>query len=150
IDGNILTSVEFYTQSLAVPAAANIDDPTVKHGEKLFIGFKCASCHLPELHTGSAASRSISNQRIFAYTDLLVHDMGEGLADNRPDFEADGREWRTTPLWGIGVTATILSSTANFLHDGRARTLEEAILWHGGEGLESKERFRQADKADRE
>ncbi|MBP9837352.1 MAG: thiol oxidoreductase [Proteobacteria bacterium] len=150
IDGDVLTSAEFYTQTLAVPSAGNINDPSVKYGEKLFVGFKCASCHIPELNTAKHQISGLSNQRIFAYTDLLLHDMGQGLADGRADFEASGSEWKTQALWGIGITSTILSNTASYLHDGRARTLEEAILWHGGEALESRERFRQSSKADRE
>lgn len=150
IGGDTLASVEFYTQSIAVPRAGNIADPIVKKGEGEFLAFQCAGCHIPELRTGSHKVSALSNQTIFPYTDLLLHDMGPDLADNRPDFLASGTEWRTTPLWGIGVTVTILSNTATFLHDGRARTLEEAILWHGGEAEVSRERFRRASSDERE
>ena len=150
IDDAVLKAVEFYTQTLAVPAAGNVDDPEVIRGSKLFIQFSCASCHTPEMRTGSHPVAALSHQRIFPYTDLLLHDMGEDLADNRSDFLASGSEWRTTPLWGIGVTATILSSTATFLHDGRARTPEEAILWHGGEARAAREKFRLAEKQERQ
>ena len=88
-----------------------------------------------------AGGPSVSNQVIHPYTDLLVHDMGEGLADNRPDFTANGREFRTAPLWGVGLTTTV-NANVSFLHDGRARTLTEAILWHGGEAERSREIFR--------
>ena len=149
IDNTILKSVEFYVQSIAVPVAGDITDSSVKSGERLFIESSCGSCHTPKLQTGSHPLAALTNQTIFPYTDLLLHDMGEGLADNRPDFQASGSEWRTTPLWGIGVTATILSSTENFMHDGRARTLEEAILWHGGEAEGAKEKFRTMSASDR-
>ena len=149
VSGDVLTSVEFYVQTLAVPNSSGTNDEETARGEKEFVGFKCASCHTPEFTTGDHPIRGLSRQRIFPYTDLLLHDMGPGLADNRTDFQADGSEWKTPPLWGIGVTATILLNTATFLHDGRARSLEEAILWHGGEALESRERFRQASAADR-
>jgi CxxC motif-containing protein (DUF1111 family) len=150
IDEATLKSVEFYVQTLGIPAAANPSAPTVQRGEELFQSFQCASCHVPQLQTGPHPVAAVANQTIFPYTDLLLHDMGAGLADNRPDFQASGTEWRTPPLWGIGVTATILSSTANFLHDGRARSLEEAILWHGGEAEHAKESFRTAAPADRQ
>ena len=92
---------------------------------------------------------SLANQTIYPYSDLLLHDMGEGLADGRPDFEATGSEWRTPPLWGIGLSEVVAGSSATFLHDGRARTLEEAILWHGGEGETSRAWFRNASSEDR-
>jgi len=141
---DVLKSVEFYTQTLAVPRAGNVNDPVVMQGEALFKQFGCIGCHVAPLQTGPHPVESVSNQTIFPYTDLLLHDMGAGLADNRPDFLADGNEWRTPALWGVGVTSTILSATATFLHDGRARTLEEAILWHGGEAQGAKEKFRTA------
>jgi len=91
---------------------------------------------------------SLANQTFHPYTDLLLHDMGEGLADGRPDFLANGREWRTAPLWGLGLVP-VVNGHARYLHDGRAQGLEEAILWHGGEGEASRERYRLLDKADR-
>lgn len=145
----ILDNTAFYTQTLAVPIAAVLSAQG-QRGFDLFSTLQCASCHVPRLHTGAHPVAAVANQTIFPYTDMLLHDMGSGLADNRPDFEASGTEWRTTPLWGIGVTATILSSTANFLHDGRAKTLEEAILWHGGEAEGAKEGFRTASADDRQ
>ena len=90
----------------------------------------------------------ISNQRIHPYTDLLLHDMGDGLADNRPDFLATGNEWRTPPLWGVGLLQRT-NGTPFYLHDGRARTFQEAILWHGGEAEQSKQKFTQLSSADR-
>ena len=101
----------------------------------------CAACHSPRHNTGKHEVPALSGQVIFPYTDLLLHDMGEGLADGRPDFLADGREWRTPPLWGIGLVDNVNNHT-RFLHDGRARSIEEAILWHGGEGAAAKDAFR--------
>jgi len=91
----------------------------------------------------------LSNQKIFPYSDLLLHDMGDGLADNRSEFDANGNEWRTPPLWGLGLTKIVGGPNANYLHDGRAKTLEEAIMWHGGESETSKENFRKLSKTDR-
>ena len=131
----------FYVQTLAVPLRDGTSDADAAEGEALFSEIGCASCHVPVLKTGEHPIEEVSNQTIQPFTDLLLHDMGEGLADGRPDFEATGREWRTAPLWGVGLTGRILV-TENFLHDGRARSLEEAILWHGGEAQGVTERFR--------
>ena len=111
---------------------------------------QCASCHIPTLRTGVLAGvPSVSNQTIHPYTDLLLHDMGPGLADNRPDFHASGTEWRTPPLWGIGLVRTVNGHT-NFLHDGRARNLMEAILWHGGEAERSRQTVLEMSKTERD
>ena len=143
--------LEFWTQGLAVPARRNVKDPEVQRGEKLFTEAKCSVCHVPEMKTGEKfpVVPQLANQTFHAYTDLLLHDMGEGLADNRPDFKAGGRDWRTQPLWGIGLSAIVNGSTA-MLHDGRARNITEAILWHGGEAQQSRDAFMQMPKADRE
>jgi CxxC motif-containing protein (DUF1111 family) len=144
----LFTPVEIYMLLLAVPRQRNADDPVVQRGEALFRGAGCAGCHMPTLITGQGPLAAISNQEIHPFTDLLVHDMGEGLADNRPDFEASGREWRTQPLWGIGLTEDV--GFFNYhLHDGRARNLTEAILWHGGEAEGPREVFRNLDKTQR-
>ena len=133
----ILDAVTFYAKSLAVPARRNVNDPQVQKGEVLFEDIGCASCHTPQWTTGTdAAMPWLSEQVIFPYTDMLLHDMGEGLADHRPEGEADGSEWKTPALWGIGLAQTV-HEEAGFLHDGRARTLMEAVLWHGGEAQES-------------
>ena len=116
----------------------------------LFDSARCSVCHVPELRTGNfEAFPQAANQVIRPYTDLLLHDMGEGLADDRPDYMAGGRDWRTPPLWGIGLSRTV-NSAHNFLHDGRARTLEEAILWHGGEATVSREAYAGLAKPDRD
>ena len=150
VSDEILEVVAFYVQTLAVPARRDVDDPQVKLGEQLFAKAQCASCHVPTLRTGVLAGvPSVSNQTIHPYTDLLLHDMGPDLADNRPDFHASGREWRTPPLWGIGLVQRVNGHT-NFLHDGRARDLMEAILWHGGEAEASRQTVKQMSKAERD
>ena len=129
----IRNSVLFYTRNLAVPARRRVDDAQVLAGRQLFQQAGCHKCHVPSLITSAdAAEPELANQLIRPYTDLLLHDMGEGLADGRPEFLASGSEWRTAPLWGIGL-AQVVNPQATFLHDGRARTLLEAVLWHGGE-----------------
>ena len=148
IDMDILKVAAIYVQTLAVPARTLLDDPQVQRGERLFSDANCAACHVAELSTGAHEISALENQTIHAYTDLLLHDMGPALADGRPDFQADGNEWRTFPLWGVGLAQTVLPYSG-YLHDGRARTLEEAILWHGGEAEASKEAFRTMSEGDR-
>ncbi|MBC8007436.1 MAG: c-type cytochrome [Prolixibacteraceae bacterium] len=144
-----LTNITLYLQALAVPARRNVDDAEVKRGESLFAQANCGTCHVPRLETGGdAAIAAAANLVIHPYTDLLLHDMGEALADGRPDFRASGREWRTPPLWGIGLIPTV-NGHDNLLHDGRARNVTEAILWHGGDAEKSREAFRSMPKADR-
>jgi CxxC motif-containing protein (DUF1111 family) len=147
---SIINSVIFYVKSLAVPARRNVTDPEVKAGEQLFAQISCAKCHIPTIQTGVDLSLpQVSNQRIHPYTDLLLHDMGDGLADGRPDFLATGSEWRTMPLWGIGLFPKT-NGTPFYLHDGRARTIEEAILWHGGEAENAKQQYMHLTKTDRD
>ncbi|MBA1272312.1 di-heme oxidoreductase family protein [Stutzerimonas azotifigens] len=133
VSDNILAAVLFYTRNLGVPMRRKVDDPQVLAGKGLFHQAGCQRCHTPQFTTAAdAAEPELASQVIRPYTDLLLHDMGEGLADNRGEFQATGREWRTAPLWGIGLTEAVSGHT-QFLHDGRARSLLEAILWHGGE-----------------
>lgn len=147
---SIVDAVVYYVRSLAVPARRNVTDPSVKSGEKLFATLNCTGCHRPVLTTGvDVTFPQLSNQRIQPFTDMLVHDMGPGLADNRADYLASGSEWRTTPLWGIGLFEKT-NGIPFYLHDGRARTLEEAILWHDGEARRSREMFMQLSKTERE
>ncbi|HKA99753.1 MAG TPA: di-heme oxidoredictase family protein [Methyloceanibacter sp.] len=142
--------VTFYAQNLAVPARRNPGDPQVLKGKEIFYGIGCASCHRPKFLTGEVPGQPhLSHQLIWPHTDLLLHDMGEGLADGRPEGEATGSEWRTPPLWGIGLTQTVSGHTL-FLHDGRARNLTEAILWHGGEAKGARDQFADLPKADRD
>lgn len=133
--------VTFYSSTLAVPAQRNADDPIVISGQALFQEANCNSCHVETIQTGEHDSiPALSNQTIHPYTDLLLHDMGEGLADGQDDFLATGSEWRTAPLWGLGLFEEV-NGYAFYLHDGRARTIEEAILWHGGEAEASRDAF---------
>lgn len=151
ISGSILNATTFYSATLGVPMARDQSDPIVVRGRALFTQFGCHSCHTPTLQTGTGSHPALSQQTIHPFTDLLLHDMGEGLADHRPDFLASGSEWRTTPLWGIGLTEQVLTGRpATYLHDGRARSLEEAILWHGGEASGAQARFKESAAADRE
>ncbi len=144
-----LEKIVFYQQMLAVPARRDYEDQEVLKGKMLFQQAKCNSCHLPTLTTGTSSPFSqLNNQTIRPYTDLLLHDLGEGLADNRADFQANGREWRTPPLWGLGLIRTVNKHTF-LLHDGRARNAEEAILWHAGEAEASKNYFKNMSKTDR-
>ena len=133
VSDTMLDLVTFYSSNLAVPERRDADDPQVLAGKALFYGAGCISCHRPKFVTArEGVQPELAGQLIWPYTDMLLHDMGEGLADNRPEGDANGREWRTAPLWGIGLTETVSGHTS-FLHDGRARSPLEAILWHGGE-----------------
>ena len=133
IDADGMDLVTFYSRNLAVPMRTDVEDPQVLRGKEMFHVTGCASCHQPAFVTHRLEDRpEQSFQLIWPYTDMLLHDMGPGLADNRPEARATGREWRTAPLWGIGRTEQV-SGHSYFLHDGRARSLLEAILWHGGE-----------------
>lgn len=150
IADSVVEAVAFYTRTLGVPARRLLSDPSARRGEKVFKAARCSSCHVQTLKTGGFPGiPEVSNQTIHPYTDLLLHDMGPALADGRNDFLATGSEWRTPPLWGIGLTQLVNGHT-NFLHDGRARSLLEAIMWHGGEASTAREYVRQLPPADRE
>ncbi|VVO80536.1 di-heme oxidoredictase family protein [Pseudomonas fluorescens] len=139
VSDNILRLVLFYSRNLAVPARRDVSAPQVLAGKNLFFQAGCQSCHTPKYTTAAnAAEPEQANQVIRPYSDLLLHDMGDGLADNRTEFQASGRDWRTPPLWGIGLTQAVSGHT-QFLHDGRARNLLEAVLWHGGEAQAARE-----------
>lgn len=150
LDDEELEAATFYVQTLAVPAPRDLDSPEVLRGEELFVEAGCAGCHVPRLQTGSLEGvPEVSNQTIYPYTDLLLHDMGSALADGRSDFEANGQEWRTAPLWGLGLTRTV-NGQFRLLHDGRARGILEAILWHGGEAEAAREAVRSMTTSERE
>lgn len=147
---NDWNELEFWTLGLAVPAARDQTDSEVLRGAVLFEQAQCAVCHLPNLRTAERFDRlpQLANQTFHAYTDLLLHDMGEELADGRPDFGAGPKDWRTPPLWGLGLSQIVSGSIA-LLHDGRARNVTEAILWHGGEGAKSRDAFKAMARGDR-
>ena len=144
IEPGAFDDVVLYSSTLAAPARRNLDSPAVEQGARLFLDLECHLCHEPRQTTGSHPIGALSNQVIYPFTDLLLHDMGAGLADGQPDGLATGSEWRTPPLWGLGLNQAVNGHTF-FLHDGRARTLEEAILWHGGEAEQSAQEFRRLD-----
>ncbi|MBP6531878.1 MAG: c-type cytochrome [Bacteroidia bacterium] len=149
VPDSVLHAVKFYVQTLQVPARRNVTQADVIRGKELFDQAKCSSCHVSNFRTNvNVAFPAMSNQLIHPYTDLLVHDMGEGLSDHRPDFRADGSEWRTAPLWGVGLLETV-NYPAYYLHDGRARTLVEAVMWHGGEAEISVDFVKQLSTVDR-
>ncbi|WP_087018787.1 di-heme oxidoredictase family protein [Thaumasiovibrio subtropicus] len=149
VSDEILEFVEFYSQHLAVPKRRNSKEPQVIAGEALFASANCIACHQTNIKTGEVPERpALSNQVIHPYTDLLLHDMGEGLADHRPEYLANGREWRTAPLWGLGYTDEVNGHT-ELLHDGRARNPMEAILWHGGEAEASKQQVLKMSASER-
>ena len=150
LDDEHLGDVVYYSQLLAVPARRDVGDAQVAQGEALFAELGCAGCHTPTFETGVLEGfPELSGQTIHPYTDLLLHDLGDELGDGRPDFEANGNEWRTPPLWGIGLFQDVNDHT-RYLHDGRARNLEEAVLWHGGEAEGSALAFRALAESERQ
>jgi CxxC motif-containing protein (DUF1111 family) len=145
-----LEAMVFFQQTLAVPPRRNLDSLEVIRGAEMFLTAGCDGCHAPVMKTGEVPGLpQLSNQRIYPFSDLLLHDMGPALADGRPDGQASGSEWRTAPLWGLGRAGDI-AREAFYLHDGRARSIEEAILWHGGEAARSQAIFTRMSRADRE
>jgi CxxC motif-containing protein (DUF1111 family) len=150
ISDEIFNHMVKYQRMLAVPKRRDLESPQVKHGALLFANSGCESCHRATFKTAKIDDQPwLSEQTIHPFTDMLLHDMGEGLADGRADFAATGSEWRTSPLWGVGLQNTVNRHT-RLLHDGRARDVSEAILWHGGEGERARETFRTMSKEDRE
>jgi CxxC motif-containing protein (DUF1111 family) len=154
IDDKTLGEVVFYQAVLAPPARRHVNDPQVLRGQHLFHQAQCAVCHRPSYVTAEGpfphlTSGALKNQRIWPYTDLLLHDMGEALADGRPDFAANGRQWKTPPLWGIGLIRDV-NGHQKLLHDGRANGVLEAILWHGGEAEASRQQVLKMSRRDRE
>jgi CxxC motif-containing protein (DUF1111 family) len=145
----LLDLVTFYSQNLAVPSRRDAGDDAVLNGKGLFYKVGCAACHMPSFTTGVVDGQPhLSKQLIWPYSDFLLHDMGEGLADGRPEGEASGQEWRTAPLWGVGLTEVVSAHTF-LLHDGRARNVEEAILWHGGEAQAARDGYAQLSAEER-
>jgi CxxC motif-containing protein (DUF1111 family) len=145
----VMDLITFYSQNLAVPMRRDADSKDVLAGKRAFYEFGCVACHTPKFVTRrDAPNKAQAFQLIWPYSDFLLHDMGDGLADGQLVGIANGNEWRTPPLWGIGLTQKVNGHTF-FLHDGRARNLSEAILWHGGEGQKARDRFADADAATR-
>ena len=149
VDAQGLDLVTFYSRNLGVPARRDFDTPGVLRGKRMFHEAGCPACHTPKFVTDRLEGQpEQSFQLIWPFTDLLLHDMGEGLADNRPEGRASGREWRTPPLWGIGLTPQV-NGHSYYLHDGRARSLLEAVLWHGGEAQAARDRVTRLSPEDR-
>ena len=145
---SVIQQVAFYLRTLAPPGAGEMT-PARARGEEVFGIIGCASCHTPELTTGPHPVAALAHQPVRLYSDLLLHDMGEELADGLPDRGADGREWRTAPLWGLRVAREFLDGQLFLLHDGRARSIEEAVLLHGGEGAAARAAFTGLSAGDR-
>jgi CxxC motif-containing protein (DUF1111 family) len=149
VEPRLFDAIVFYMRTLGVPARRNPKDPQILRGAALFREARCDACHTPRQRTPEVAEfPELSNQIFAPYTDLLLHDMGPELADDRPEGRADGREWRTSPLWGIGLIPAV-NGHQELMHDGRARGVAEAILWHGGEAESSREAFRAMTAAER-
>jgi len=150
VSTELLERTTFYLQVAGIPPAREQDHPDVILGKSIFQQIGCQSCHTMTLRTGESSVQEVANQEIHPFTDLLLHDMGPGLAEKFAEFTASGREWRTTPLWGLGLAYVLRPNVQpRFLHDGRARTIEEAILWHDGEALASRNRFKNLSFLDR-
>jgi CxxC motif-containing protein (DUF1111 family) len=150
VPSSTVQSVVFYLRTLRPPPRRGADEPQVQRGEALFGQIGCAACHVPVLQSGDSPIGPLHRQQVALYSDLLLHDLGDRLADHYPEGEATGREWRTTPLWGLGVVKNLLGGQEFYLHDGRARTLEEAITLHGGEAAHAAEQYGRLPSADRE
>ena len=148
VDSQLVADMVFYTQSLAVPKRRDFNDASANNGKQIFFKVGCNKCH-SQKYTTTSVNGFLNNQTIYPYTDLLLHDMGSDLTDGRPDFLATGNEWRTPPLWGIGLTELVNGHT-NFLHDGRARSILEAIMWHGGEAESQKLQVKKLSKKERD
>ena len=143
---HLLDLVVHYNRNLGVPKRRQQDS---EPGRGLFYLSGCAGCHQPSFVTGDSGPAHLSNQTIWPFSDFLLHDMGPELADGRPDYAASGSEWRTAPLWGVGQSDAV-NGHGFYLHDGRARSIEEAILWHGGEAAQARTRFAALPPDDRQ
>ena len=148
VDDQKVDRIVGYLERIAVPYSRDVDGLEVRKGRRLFSRIGCDGCHIPELRTGVHAVSQLSEQRIQPYTDLLLHDMGADLADGFASHTANGQEWRTPPLWGLGLMPVVNGHT-RLLHDGRAHSIEEAIVWHGGEAMQSREAFMVLDVKER-
>lgn len=150
ITADVVNSVVFYLKTLRPPERRSSDDPDVMAGEQLFTEIGCAACHVPTLRTGRSEIAALNEVEFHPYTDLLLHDMGPELDDGYTEGIASTSEWRTPPLWGIGLAEQFQGGTAYYLHDGRATTLRDAIRYHGGEGAASRDAFGRLSETDQE
>jgi len=149
VSNNTVLDVIFYLRTLKAPIQRNQTDPDVIAGKQVFLNISCGKCHTPQLQSGPSSIAAISNKAFFPYTDLLLHDMGTGLDDGYTEGTASTAEWRTPALWGLGLSKNSQGGRYFLLHDGRARSIEEAILLHGGEANQSKNSFQQLNTTDK-
>jgi len=149
ISNQTALDVVFYLQTLKAPIQRNKNDDDVLAGRQLFLDISCGKCHIPELQTGFSSTAAISNKTFFPYTDLLLHDMGQGLNDGYTEGTALPAEWRTPPLWGLGLSKNSQGGQYFLMHDGRAGSIEQAILMHGGEAEQCKNNFQQLTATDK-
>ena len=149
VSNQTLLDVVFYLQTLKAPIQRNQDDAEVIAGKQVFLSISCGKCHTPQLQTGPSSIAALSNKTIFPYTDLLLHEMGPGLNDGYTEGRALASEWRTPPLWGLGLSKNSQGGQVFLMHDGRAKSIEEAILLHGGEATQSKNSFQQLSSTDK-
>ena len=149
ISNQTVLDVVFYLQTLKAPIQRNQNDADVMAGKQLFVNISCGKCHTPQLQTGYSSIAALSNKIIFPYTDLLLHDMGPDLNDGYTEGTALPAEWRTPPLWGLGLSKNSQGGQVFLMHDGRAKSIEEAILLHGGEASQSKINFQELSSADK-
>jgi len=147
---SVLKSVEFYIKTLKPPPRRNIHDPGVLEGELIFKQINCSGCHVPALVTGTSDIEALNQKEFYPYTDLLMHDMGFELDDYYTEGTAKTSEWRTTPLWGLGLGGNSQGRKSYFLHDGRAVSIEQAISFHGGEAANSRNSFNNLSNFDKE
>ncbi len=149
VTNQTVQDVVFYLQTLKAPIQRNQNDPDVQTGKQIFLNINCGKCHIPQLQTGPSAIAALSNKTFFPYTDLLLHDMGTALDDGYTEGSALTSEWRTPPLWGLGLSKNSQGGQYFLMHDGRAKSIEEAILLHGGEAAQSKTAFQQLSASDK-
>ncbi len=149
VSNQTVLDVVFYLQTLKAPIQRQPNDADVLAGKQIFTTISCSKCHTPQLQTGPSAIGALANKTIFPYTDLLLHDMGPGLNDGYTEGTALTAEWRTPPLWGLGLSKNSQGGQVFLLHDGRAKSMEEAISLHGGEATQSKNKFQQLTAADK-
>ena len=148
VNGGQVNDVEQYMRMLAPPTPGEWTDQR-RRGQTLFTSARCSACHIPTMRTGAHEIEALANRDVTLYSDLLLHDLGPGLADNRPDGDADGQEWRTAPLWGLRIAREFLNGQLFLLHDGRAHSVDEAIRLHGGEATAARDAFLAMPPADR-